>query len=128
SPEGWHPAGLMTTSPRAMEPGSSSNDNLCEMCGGRSPEYLLRSGQTVPPRCARRVAPLSAALHMCRLQQNAASPAADAKDCLHRFGRRRGEMTNHLTRRQQEVLQLLTHGKSNKEIARALGIAEATTK
>ena len=37
-------------------------------------------------------------------------------------------MTNHLTRRQQEVLQLLTHGKSNKEIARALGIAEATTK
>ena len=37
-------------------------------------------------------------------------------------------MTNHLTRRQREVLQLLTHGKSNKEIARALGIAEATTK
>ena len=37
-------------------------------------------------------------------------------------------MTNHLTRRQREVLQLLTHGKSNKEIARLLGIAEATTK
>ena len=37
-------------------------------------------------------------------------------------------MTNHLTRRQREVLQLLTHGKSNKEIARALSIAEATTK
>ena len=34
-------------------------------------------------------------------------------------------MTNHLTRRQREVLQLLTDGKSNKEIARALGIAEA---
>ena len=37
-------------------------------------------------------------------------------------------MTNHLTRRQREVLQLLTHGKSNKKIARLLGIAEATTK
>ena len=33
-----------------------------------------------------------------------------------------------LTARQREVLSLLTCGKSNKEIARALGIAEATTK
>jgi DNA-binding NarL/FixJ family response regulator len=33
-----------------------------------------------------------------------------------------------LTKRQREVLSLLTRGFSNKEIARALGIAEATTK
>ena len=33
-----------------------------------------------------------------------------------------------LTKRQREVLSLLTRGKSNKEIARALDIAEATTK
>ena len=34
----------------------------------------------------------------------------------------------NLTRRQREVLSLLVHGMSNKEIARALGIAESTTK
>jgi DNA-binding NarL/FixJ family response regulator len=34
----------------------------------------------------------------------------------------------HLTNRQREVLSLLASGKSNKEIARALDIAEATTK
>ena len=33
-----------------------------------------------------------------------------------------------LTKRQREVLSLITRGRSNKEIARALGIAEATTK
>ena len=33
-----------------------------------------------------------------------------------------------LTKRQREVLSLLAGGKSNKEIARVLGIAEATTK
>ena len=33
-----------------------------------------------------------------------------------------------LTKRQREVLSLLTRGSSNKEIARVLGIAEATTK
>ncbi len=33
-----------------------------------------------------------------------------------------------LTARQREVLSLLTPGKSNKEIARLLGIADATTK
>lgn len=33
-----------------------------------------------------------------------------------------------LTRRQLEVLSLLVHGMSNKEIARELGIAESTTK
>ena len=33
-----------------------------------------------------------------------------------------------LTPRQREVLRLLTQGMSNKEIARALKIAEATTK
>ena len=33
-----------------------------------------------------------------------------------------------LTKRQREVLSLLAGGKSNKEIARALNIAEATTK
>jgi DNA-binding CsgD family transcriptional regulator len=33
-----------------------------------------------------------------------------------------------LTPRQREVLALLIHGMSNKEIARALDIAEATTK
>ena len=38
-------------------------------------------------------------------------------------------MTDHaLTKRQREVLSLLVHGLSNKEIARVLGIAEATTK
>lgn len=33
-----------------------------------------------------------------------------------------------MTPRQRDVLSLLTSGKSNKEIARILGIAEATTK
>ena len=33
-----------------------------------------------------------------------------------------------LTKRQSEVLALLTKGLSNKEIARMIGIAEATTK
>ena len=33
-----------------------------------------------------------------------------------------------LTKRQREVLALLTQGLSNKEIARMIGIAEATTK
>lgn len=35
---------------------------------------------------------------------------------------------NKLTPRQRDVLSLLIKGKSNKEIARDLGIAEATTK
>jgi DNA-binding NarL/FixJ family response regulator len=33
-----------------------------------------------------------------------------------------------MTKRQREVLALIARGKSNKEIARALNIAEATTK
>jgi len=33
-----------------------------------------------------------------------------------------------LTKRQREILSLITRGRSNKEIARVLGIAEATTK
>ena len=37
-------------------------------------------------------------------------------------------MMKQLTPRQREILRLLTRGLSNKEIARMLGIAEATTK
>ena len=36
--------------------------------------------------------------------------------------------TRQLSKRQREVLALITRGLSNKEIARALAIAEATTK
>lgn len=44
------------------------------------------------------------------------------------LSRTQGRPASNLSKREQEVLQLLAYGKSNKEIARALGIGSQTVK
>jgi DNA-binding CsgD family transcriptional regulator len=91
--------------------------------------YTRHAGRSAPGALSAPRAPLRRPDHAALSRQSELSSGCDESESIGLSGTpERGIATHALTPRQQDVLNLIVGGKSNKEIARALNLCEGTVK